>query len=184
MNKLKRAAALLSILICTFCLCSCGSLLSLREKQLNLLASEESGLITEQSNEIIRCLTERDKERFAALFCEEVRQSSRFADDIDAVFAYFPCEAYITSQIDDFAGGTESREGGKRTEWSLSPEIPYIQILQPSADDPEDLDDRYYGVRYNWTLVDEEHPEWVGLRWFSITLLNTDDSVGVGLEDE
>ena len=184
MNKLKRAALVLLIIACMFSLCSCISLLSLREKQLNALAAEESGLITEKSEEIIRCLTEGDKEGFAALFCEEVRASSRFADDVDAVFAYFPCEAYITSQIEDFAGGTESREGGKRTEWSLSPEIPYIQILQPSADDPETLRDRYYAVWYDWTLVDEEHLEWVGLRRFTITLLNSDDSVVVGLDYE
>ena len=181
MKKITR----ISIIVLTLsaglcCLCACSTL---REKQLTALASEESLLIREQSDEIIRCLTENDKEGFCALFCEKVRQRDTFRQEVDAVFDFFSCEVYIKAEAADSAGGGTTTEEGKRTEWYLTPEITYIEVLQRTEDDPDEMADRYYGVRYYWKVTDTEHPELEGLHHFEIRLLNMDKSVEVGTEE-
>ena len=162
---------------CLCCLCACSSL---REKRLTALASEEGRLIREQSEKIIRCLTENDKEGFCALFCEKARQRDTFNQEVDAVFDFFSCEVYIKAEVEDSAGGGMSTEEGKRTEWYLTPEITYIEVLQRKEDDPDEMADRYYGVRYCWKVTDTEKPEMEGLQYFEIRLLNTDNSAEVG----
>ena len=159
------------------CLCACSSF---RGGQLDKLTSEESKLIQERSDEIIRCLTENDKESFRALFNEQVRKSDTFDQDVDAVFDFFSCEVYIKSEVVDTAGGESSMEGGERTKWSVSPEITYIEVLQKADNDDGEMADRYYGVRYDWQIKDSDHPEREGISHFEITLLNTDRKAEIG----
>ncbi len=147
---------------------------------MNAITSEEEALIEEKSEEIVRCLTEGDKKTFASLFCEDVRESDGFAPQVDAVFDFFVCDVYIRSRIETVAGGGMSKEGGERTEWYVSPEIPYIEVLQYAADGSEDMLDRYYGLRYHWQIVDAEHPEKEGLQYMELYLLNLDRSVEIG----
>ena len=72
-------------------------------------------------------------------------------------------------------------ESGARTEWYLHPEITYIEVLQNADDGSENVVDRYYGANYLWQVADEEHPERVGLNNFEIYLLNTDETVTIGV---
>lgn len=170
-------------LLCGFlmlCLCACSFF---RTDQLNKLTEEESVKITAMSEEIIRCLTQKDKKGFQALFCEEVLQSDTFSKEVDALFAYFPCEVYITSEINGLAGGGSSVEGGKRVEWHVRAKITYIEILQRRHTNSEELDDRYYGVSYYWKIVDVNHPRLEGLHYLKMELLNSDHPIEVGVAD-
>ena len=76
MSKMKSLETMLVILLVGMVSLSACS--SIREGQLNKLTSEESQLIQEKSEEIIRCLTENDKDAFRTLFSEETRHSDTF----------------------------------------------------------------------------------------------------------
>lgn len=178
MSKMKSLETMLVILLVGMVSLSACS--SIREGQLNKLTSEESQLIQEKSEEIIRCLTENDKDAFRTLFSEETRHSDTFDGEVDAVFDFFSCEVYIKSEVVDTAGGESSSEDGERTKWSVSPEITYIEVLQEGNGDDEELLDRYYGVKYDWQIKDSANPEHEGLNHFEITLLNIDEKVEVG----
>ena len=54
----------------------------------------------------------------------------------------------------------------------------YINVLQRTNDG--ELADRYYGVSYDWTITDEEHPEQEGITHMRIELLNTDKVIEIG----
>ncbi len=181
MNDLKRKLAVsVAVAACLLGLCSCSFF---RAEQLTALTGEESKRITQQSNEIVRCLTERDKEGLSSLFCQKVRERDTFQQEIDAIFDYFACEVYIQADVDGLAGGGASSEAGKRTKWYVTPKITYIEVLQPSGSDSGELVDRYYGVRYYWAITDVEHPELEGLHHLELTMLNTDTSVEAGTEE-
>ena len=66
---------------------------------------------------------------------------------------------------------------------SITPEITYIEILQHSGEDNEELVDRYYGVYYYWKITDIEHPELEGLHYLIINILNTDNSIEIGTDE-
>ena len=177
---MKRSKGILAIFLAAamiFCLCSCSSS---RAKQLTSLMSEESTKIEEQSTEIIRCLTEGDKEGFRSLFCSQVRQSDTFSQEIDDIFDFFSCEIYIKSEIDDSASGGTSSYMGKRTKWYVTPEITYIEVLEYVDENSEELTRRYYGVLYYWEIINTEHPELEGLHYLTINLLNTENAVEIG----
>ena len=167
-----------SAILCTCCFCACSVL---KGGRLNALQAEESKKVEEKSNEIIRCLTENDREGFRALFCEQIRQSDSFDREVDAVFDFFSCDTYIKAEVQTLAGGGASIEAGERTEWYVRPEITYIEILQDTGNGGE-LADRYYGVSYFWQITDTKHPELEGLHHLEISLLNTDESAEVGTE--
>ena len=178
MNSVKRSfATIFAILACLLSLCSCSSS---RAEQLTALTSSESKKIKEMSDEIIRCLTENDRDGFCSLFCDQVRQRESFSQEVDAIFDSFPCEVYVTSEVQDSASGGSSSAMGKRTEWYVIPKITYIEILQPSGEDSKELVDRYYGVYYYWKITDTEHPELEGLHYLAINMLNTDNSIEIG----
>lgn len=184
-KRLKSIARALAALALLACLSGCSvpfadTLLSFRAEHLTAVMEEEGEMARGQSEEIIRCLTEGDKEGLAALFCPRVREGEDFSRQLDAAFDFFRCETYIKAQVQEFCGGGESMDGGERTAWYLSPEITYIEILQQTGDDPEDLADRYYGVRYFWQVTDAGHPDLEGLHHLDLALLNTDQAVEIG----
>lgn len=175
--KMRKAAGLLILILCVFSLCACSFP---RLDLINKISSEESDMVSGKSEEIIRCLTEGDRDGFTSLFCEEVRSREDFKRQVEEAFGFFRCEVYIRSEINELAGGGMSTEGGKRTEWYLSPEITYIEVLQPEDAETGEIPDRYYGVRYGWMITNEEHPQWEGLQHMEIYLLNLDESVVIG----
>ena len=177
----KKKIALFSITVaCVFLLCACSFPFPFpRAEQLTELMDEEGKLIEEESDEVIRCLTEGDKYGFLNLFCEEVRKSETFQQELDEVFNFFICDVYIRAEVEPSAGGEGSTEAGERIKWSLSPEITYIEVLQ-DVGDSGDTADRYYQVRYNWQVMDKEHPEREGIRYMEISLLNMDQVVTIG----
>ena len=181
MNRIKRTLLLLGFAGLAAALCACTSLPSLRAMQLTALMTSESSLIQDKSAEIIRCLTKQDREGLRALFCQQVQQSNSFEQQLDAVFAFFPCEVYIQADQKDVASGGSSYDQGERTDWYVTPTIPYIEILQPAADG--DLVSRYYGVDYYWKITDTAHPELEGLHTLTLCLLNTDETVTLGTDE-
>ncbi len=168
--------AVMAVLL--LCLSSCSFF---RARQLDELTSEEGAKIREESEEIIRCLTENDREGFCRLFCEEVRQEDTFDREVNDAFDFFQCEVYIKSEINELAGGGQTTEGGRRSKWYVTPEITYIKVLQDTGGD--ELADRYYGVSYYWVITDAEHPENEGIHYLQLDLLNMDRSVSVGSEE-
>lgn len=117
MNRVKRGFAIsFAALACLLCLCSCSFF---RAEQLTALTLAESKKIKEKSSEIIRCLTENDRDGFCSLFCDRVRQRDSFNQEVDAIFDFFPCEVYVKSEVNDSASGGTSTEMGKRTEWHV-----------------------------------------------------------------
>ena len=176
----KSYRGILFLLIAVLCALSLTACSQFSLNLINKLTSEDSELVKEKSNEIIRCLTEKDRDGFCSLFSEETRQSETFEQEVDALFDFFRCDVYIKAGIEELAGGGGSLESGNRTDWYLRPEITYIQVLVPSESGTDEMDYRYYGVHYYWQVKDDSHPDNVGLHYLEVDLLNTDESTAVG----
>lgn len=146
---------------------------TVRSSQLTDLMNEESEKIEQMSKEIIRCFTERDKESFKVLFCEQIRSQTSFDNEIDEAFQFFICDVYTTSKCDTSGGGGESWDSGKRTKWSVRPDIPYIAVLCDSDGD-SDMEKRYYSIYYDWQIVNDEDKSLEGIQYLKIELLNVD----------
>ena len=178
-------ASLITSMIISLTACS-FDLSSIRGKQLTNLLNEEGAKVEEMSKEIIRCFTERDKESFKELFCERTKQRPGFNDEIDKAFEFLLCDVYITSEIDKTASGGESTRGGKRVNWNVIADIPYFKVLAVSdggtIDEVAEIDDiehRYYSIRYNWQILCDYDEDLIGLRYLNIELLNV-DSIMIG----
>ena len=157
-----------------------GSCSNIRGVQLTKVLNEEGQKIQSMSEEIIRCLTEKDSEAFTELFCDQVRNEDIFDKQIEKLFDFFECDSYIKSEIDTVAAGGDSREYGMRTEWYVIPQITYIEVLVVPNGDYNRMNRRYYGVNYYWQITDTENPSLEGLHNCTVELLNTDESVMVG----
>jgi hypothetical protein len=158
-----------------------GSCKNGRGFSLTNLMGEENQEIQQMSEEIIRCLTSKDEESLKKLFCEKIRKQSDFDGRIRELTDFFVCKSYLDADIKTSAGGGESREGGKRTDWYVSPSIPYIEVLYDKDPSPsaEDLDSRYYSVHYFWSIINEKDKSLEGLQYIRVELLNV-GSVTVG----
>lgn len=186
MKKMNRLFLLLvSVITSLFLAASCSLPSGGRMDRMVAIESEEADKIQEMSEEIIRCLTERDQQALKDLFCESIRSLPGFDDQINRLFNYFRCDTYIDSAIDTTAGGGGLREYGEWKEWSVTPEIPYIEVILHS--NPEDFDPdtgaplgRYYSARYCWEIVNERNPSMEGLQSLRVELLNFDTCVEVG----
>lgn len=160
-------------------LCSCSS----RALQLTKITSEENEKVQTMSQEIIRCLTEKDKEAFNALFCEQVKNTDKFAGQVDELFDFFQCDTYIKSEICMNAGGGSETDEGKRIKWYVFPEITYISVLVSPDGNSDNMYNRYYGVNYHWQITDAKNPTLEGLHNITVELLNTDKTVTVGTNE-
>ena len=179
----KTCRGILFLLVAALCALNLTACSQFSLNLINKLTLEDSELVKEESNEIIRCLTEKDRDSFCALFSDEARQSETFEQEVDALFDFFKCDVYIKAGIEELAGGGGSMESGSRTDWYLRPEITYIQVLVPSESGADEMDYRYYGVHYYWQVKDDAYPKNVGLHYLEVDLLNTDESASVGAEE-
>lgn len=178
--KMKRIGVVFLSMLIMLIFCSCAFS---RERQLNSLMSEESEKIQEESDEIIRCLTEGDKEGFEALFAEEVRERDAFHREVDTLFEFFECDVYIKSEIDTSASGGDSIRSGKKTAWYVTPEIVYIKTLVDREDGAYPAESRYYNVNYYWQITDEEEPAAEGIHYLDMSLINIEGTVRVGTDE-
>ena len=76
----KRAASVFLALSAMLCLTSCSQL---RALQLTGMMSEEAEKIHPMSEEIIRCLTEHDREGLKELFCDRVKENEELDGQIE-----------------------------------------------------------------------------------------------------
>jgi hypothetical protein len=163
---------IISLAACSF------DLSSIRGKQLSNLLNEEGAKVEEMSTEIIRCFTERDKEAFKELFCERTKQRPEFNDEIDKAFEFLLCDIYTTSEIDRTASGGESIRGGERVSWNVVADIPYFAVLVKTdgeaVDNYNDIEARYYSIKYDWQILCDYDEDLVGLQYLKIELLNVD----------
>lgn len=176
---LKKVCSLLLIFLISSIFCSCSVLDQKSEKK----PKGEAEKIQDMSEEIIRCLTKKDKKAFIELFSEKVRKQENFSGQVDELFSFFECETYLQSDIKTTASGNGSIRDGKRTETYLSPEVPYIQVLVPSDKQEGDLETRYYGLYYGWQMVKDEDSTLEGLHRVTVELLNMDSKVSVGTDE-
>ena len=147
---------------------------------LSKLTNNEGEQIEAMSEEIIRCLTENDQAGFAELFCEKIKGTEGFDRQIEEVFSFFKCDSYLRSEIKTTAGGGGLTEFGQKTEWYVTPEITYIEVLIVPDGAPEQMYSRYYRVEYYYQMIDKNHPELEGLHGFEIELINLEDHVTIG----
>ena len=168
---MKKLSILLLAIVLLFTSCNTSPLDVLN----NILSAGESGKIKQMSNAIIKCFTEKDKEALKDLFCEQVRNSPDFDEEIDKAFEYCKCDIYITSTIKDSASGGSYTEYGKRLEWYVGPDIPYFEILTET--DSGDMESRYYAIYYYWQIIYEADKTLEGLHYIEIELLNVDSMV-------
>jgi len=144
----------------------------------NTLSAGESGKIKQMSSDIIKCFTEKDKETFKNLFCEQVRNNPCFDQEIDKAFEYLNCDIYTTSTIKDSASGGYTKERGTRIEWYVSPEIPYFNILTKFESETDlrgyEHERYYYSINYYWQITYEADRTLEGLHYIVIELLNVD----------
>ncbi len=152
-------------------LVACGvSLADIRALQLSKSMSEDTEKATEMSTEIVRCFSERDKESFKGLFCEQTRNRPDFDTEIDNAFEFLQCDSYNTAVLDANASGGESITSGTRTSWYVRAEIPYLKVWVG-----DEL--RYYAIDYYWFILDDADTTKVGLHYMEIELLNVDSIV-------
>ena len=100
-----------------------------RSKLFTLLEGEETIKINEMSKEIIRCFTQKDKNALIELFCDEIQNSPDFNNKINKIFEYFSCDIYSFSEKSRSGHSGFSTNEGRRTEWNISVNIPYIYVL-------------------------------------------------------
>jgi hypothetical protein len=143
-----------------------------RSALLTALMGEEGEKITQMSNAIIDCFTQKDKEALKTLFCEQIRNRPDFDDEIDNAFAYFLCDIYLSSKISTTASGGDAWEAGERVNWDVSPNIPLVKVVVGE-------ETRYYGMDYYWHIVNQADRSLEGLQYIEIELLNV-DSIKLG----
>lgn len=169
---MKRTVAILVVLSLLCLLCSCATL----DTQ-----TKDEQRITEMSDKIIRCLTEKDRDAFAALFCEQVKHTEAFEEQLNGMFDFFLGDIYLQSDFNGANHEYESFEKGERIQWVVSEEIVYLKVSCKSEDGEDFL--RYYGIRYEWVPVCQEDASLVGLHRVSVELLNTPETAEVGTEE-
>ena len=158
----KRAASVFLALSAMLCLTSCSQL---RALQLTGMMSEEAEKIHPMSEEIIRCLTEHDRERLKELFCDRVKENKELDGQIKELMEFVQCDVYLSADIEDSASGGQSIESGEITDWTVRPQIPYVKVQVAS---------------YGWKITDKEDPSMEGLHWIEAELLNMDEKVWIG----
>lgn len=183
MYKKRITTIIIMILTMLFLFSGCSRISNIigniRGIQLTNLLNEEGAKIEEMSNEIIRCFTDRDKEALKNLFSEQAQNQPEFDDEIDKAFEFFLCDIYTTSEFDTIAGGSTGTRDGRRTEWTVLPDIPYISVLVRTEGDDRDYERRYYSISYSWKIIQEDDTTQEGIQYMRIELLNV-DSVEIG----
>jgi len=151
-----------------------------RSKLLTLLEGEETIKINEMSNEIIRCFTQKDKNALIELFCDEIQNGPDFNNEIDKMLEYFNCDIYSFSEKSRSGHSGFSTNEGRRTEWNISVNIPYICVLAYKETNIQNEMDRYhYAIQYSWCIINEENKSFEGLYYMNIELLNI-NSINIG----
>lgn len=176
---MKKGFSIFFILTLSIFLCAC----SLLHRQPKKETKGEAERIQAKSKEIIRCLTEKDKEAFKELFAEKIRGQDGFSEQVEELFTFFECDTYIRSDIEATASGSGSTEYGKHTEWYVEPEIPYIEVFVELDDQEQDSESKYYGLYYYWQIVSEKDASLEGLHGVTVNLLNTNHTVTVGTDE-
>ena len=139
------------------------------------IMTADSNRIDEMSEEIIRCLIEKDRDALEALFCHQVSGILAFEAQMDALYAFFDYDYFFRYDINGSHAESDSTEYGERVQWSVCAEIVYIEVFDESLDDS-----RFYCITYNWTPVYQEDSSLVGLHTVTVHLLNTDQQVTLG----
>lgn len=129
----------------------------------------EAGRITEESGEIMRCIKEKDKEGMKMLFCEKVRNTSGFDEQLNSVFDFIDSGDTWSYDIKTTASGGQSVSGGEVTDWDVHPEIRDIQV---AYDRGNYFDHKYYSIDYYWHIVCEDDKSLEGIQYMRIELLN------------
>ena len=173
----KRAASVFLALSAMLCLTSCSQL---RALQLTGMMSEEAEKIHSMSEEIIRCLTEHDREGLKELFCDRVKENEELDGQIEELMEFVQCDVYLSADIEDSASGGQSIESGEITDWTVRPQIPYVKVQVASEEEDGRDAVRYYKVAYGWKITDKEDPSMEGLHWIEAELLNMDEKVWIG----
>ena len=130
--------------------------------------------------EIIRCLTEHDREGLKELFCDRVKENEELDGQIEELMEFVQCDVYLSADIEDSASGGQSIESGEITDWTVRPQIPYVKVQVASEEEDGRDAVRYYKVAYGWKITDKEDPSMEGLHWIEAELLNMDEKVWIG----
>ena len=157
---------LISIVLCVQ-LCGCG---------IYEIMTADGNSIDEMSQEIVRCLIEKDREALEALFCQRVRDIEGFEAQMDGLYTFFDYDFFLRYDLNGDHAESESKENGERVAWSAHARIIYIEV----CDEERTL---FYGIEYDWTETYLQDAALVGLHTISIHLLNTDQKVAVGTDD-
>ena len=165
---MKKGLSLLVICALLMQLCGCGALESMKN---------DGKAIDEMSEEIIRCLVEKDRDSLEKLFCQQVRSSEAFDSQLDELYEFFDHDHFIRYDLDGSNGESKSQENGECVRWFVRAEIVYIEVVDGNTN-------RFYGIKYTWAPICEEDEDLVGLHTLSVNLLNTDNSVMVGTEKD
>lgn len=122
----------------------------IRSRQLTEESNKEKEYILPVSEEILRCLVEKDMNALKELFSED-RQDSI---NLDEVFEYFICDEFVNAEIRDSAGGGSSWSNGERVEWNVTPEIRNIEVI--IYDEKGNAITQYYSIYYKLQIVSED----------------------------
>ncbi len=129
------------------------------------------------AQKIVKCLIEKDRDGFNALFCKPTRSTSCFTDYVGNLFNMFYYDSYIGYRYDDMVA-SYAKENDKEILRTLQAEIIYIEVPAFGADGEENS--KFYGLEWYWVLACEENPDLVGIHQLTIRLLNTEQSITVG----
>ena len=133
--------------------------------------------INAMSEEIIRCLVEKDRDTLEKLFCQKVRDTAKFEAQMDDLYTFFDYDSFIRYDLDGNHAQSHSTEAGERVEWLVCAEIIYIEVFHEAEDES-----RFYGITYDWTATYQNDTSLVGLHTLTVFLLNSPEEKTVGTD--
>ena len=156
-------------LIISVSLTGCGLIRGVKNQIDNFAENNEPSRIYEMSSEIMRCIDEKDKEGMKQLFCEKIRESEDFDQQIDSIFEFIDSGSTWSYNIKTTASGGKSWNHGDVTHWDVSPEI---RDIESAYDHGNYFTSKYYRIHYYWHIVYEKDRSLEGIQYMDIELLN------------
>lgn len=169
---MRKKLCFLLLLCIALTLCACGE----PERS----DAQKEAAVTAISDELIRCLSEKDRDSFVALFSQQAQSDPSFAEQVDAVFGFFETDTYTRSKYLQFDWSTQAGWGSPDRE-AFSASVVYIQ-------DPTPLPDGtpwhwFYELQIDYILTCREDDTEVCIRHLTVIRSNDGLTFKIGIQE-
>ncbi|MDE5855611.1 MAG: hypothetical protein K2H06_01040 [Anaeroplasmataceae bacterium] len=130
-----------------------------------------------------------DSEKLSLLFCEKVRETKEFQDQVTAVYTFIsqnleaksPYENRSLQPLSNQDRGVE-KKGMNVVDWYVTKEQFFYNLIIPNHNDVNTWYKCNYSFTYYWQIKDEDSKE-EGLHYLTLKLLNTTEQVTIGTNE-